>query len=687
MKIITRIIFILSILTTGFFVKSQNVEFTKSIFHDKKGELRKAKKQIKKGDEYFQLGGIDYDNALECYLQANNFNPNNAALNLKIGKTYLCTNEKSKATEFLIKAIKLNETSLNEAHYYLGQAYQFSMKWDDAIKEYNLYKKNINQNGVANPNNNVDKKITECENGKILAKSPVKCFIDNFSSVVNSKYDDYFPVLTSDESTLLFTSRRKENNREKICRVDNKYFEDIFVTKMSNKLWSNAENYDNSSNAKDNSAVAGLSGDGKIMLIYDGSKHGDLYISEFYKDKRWTRPDRLSKEINSKRNHESSAAITPDGNTLYFVSNKKDGIGGSDIYLCTKDEKGRWTKPLNLGSTINTVYDEEFPFITADGKTLYFSSKGHNSMGGFDVFKSVNENGKWSEPKNLGFPVNTPCDDFTYFAFGNKTNFAYYSSNRENGIGGSDIYKITYITDKPVINSQEDNLIASIAQPVSEVMLEKPVEIREKSMIGLKGIVTDAADNKPIKAEIEITDNEQNKVISTIQADNKTGEYLVTIPSGKNFGVTVKADGYMFSSENVNIPLSYEYIEVKKDFALKKIEAGTKVVLNNIFFDFNKSTLRKASIPELDRVLKLLQDMPTLKIEISGHTDNKGNAKYNQKLSENRAKAVVDYLLNKGIDKSRLTSAGYGFTQPVAPNDNEKGRQLNRRTEFKVISK
>ncbi|MDD5570515.1 MAG: OmpA family protein [Bacteroidales bacterium] len=687
MRAVTRIIFIISVLINCFFVKSQNVEFTKSIFHDKKSELRKAKKQIKKGDENFRLGGIYFDKALEYYLQANNFNPSNAALNFKIGRTYICLLEKNKAIEHLVKAVKLNGTSLKDVHYYLGRAYQYAMKWDTAVKEYNLYKKNLNQNETGGQSYDVDKRVKECESGKELSKSPVKCFIDNFSSVVNSKYDDYYPVLSSDESTLFFTSRRKENERTRICDIDNKYYEDVYDTKMSNKLWGNAQNFDNSYNSKDNSAVAGMSGNGMLFLVYDGNKNGNLNICEYYKDKRWTRPDEFGKIINAKRTHSSSAAITIDGKTLFFVSNKKGGIGGSDIYVCTKDEKDRWTEPLNLGSTINTVYDEEFPFITADGKTLYFTSKGHNSMGGYDVFKSVNENGKWSAPKNLGFPINSPFDDFTYFVYGNKINFAYYSSNRENGIGGSDIYKITYITDKPVMNSQEDNLIASITEPVSEVVLERPVEIREKSMIGLKGIVTDAADNKPIKAEIEITDNEQNVILSTIQVDVKTGEYLVTIPSGKNFGVTVKSTGYMFSSENINIPLSYQYIEVRKDFALKKIEAGIKVVLNNIFFDFNKSTLRKASIPELDRVLKLLQDMPTLKIEISGHTDSKGNAKYNQKLSENRARAVVDYLLNKGISETRLTWVGYGFTQPVAPNTTEKGRQLNRRTEFKIISK
>jgi outer membrane protein OmpA-like peptidoglycan-associated protein len=241
--------------------------------------------------------------------------------------------------------------------------------------------------------------------------------------------------------------------------------------------------------------------------------------------------------------------------------------------------------------------------------------------------------------------------------------------------------------EKPLVNNNEDNLLASIAQPVNETVIEKPVQIKENQVTILKGKVMDEISLNPLGAVIEITDNERNEVISSLESNSVTGKYLISLPSGKNYGIAVKAEGYLFHSENLNIPPTTTYREVEKDIKLKKLEVGSTIVLNNIFFDFDKSTLRTESYPELERLLKLLNDYPTLKIEISGHTDNKGSASYNKTLSENRAKAVVDYLTGKDINKSRLTYVGFGFDKPIATNDTDEGRQLNRRTEFKILSK
>jgi outer membrane protein OmpA-like peptidoglycan-associated protein len=230
-------------------------------------------------------------------------------------------------------------------------------------------------------------------------------------------------------------------------------------------------------------------------------------------------------------------------------------------------------------------------------------------------------------------------------------------------------------------------LLASLAAPVSETVIEPTVEILDNQLTLLKGVVSDEITQLPLGAVLEITDNDKNEPVASFESNSKTGKYLITLPSGKNYGLAVKADGYLFHSENFNIPPTTSYREVEKNIKMKKVEVGSVIVLNNIFFDFNKSTLRPDSYPELERLLKLLNDLPTLKIEISGHTDNIGSATYNKKLSQDRAKSVVDYLISKGIKSERLTFVGYGFDKPIATNDTEEGRQMNRRTEFKVTSK
>jgi len=307
-------------------------------------------------------------------------------------------------------------------------------------------------------------------------------------------------------------------------------------------------------------------------------------------------------------------------------------------------------------------------------------------MGGFDVFKTVYENGKWSEPQNLGYPINT-ADDDVFFSITASGLHAFMSSARAGGYGEQDIYLITFLTEKPVVTNSEDNLIAWRTEPVSETVIEQTVSVNNASLTLLKGRILDDDTKKPIEAQIILTDNTKNEELATFTSNSATGKYLVSLPSGKNYGIAVKADGYLFHSENFDIPNAAAYQEIEKDIYLKKVEVGKEIVLKNIFFDFNKATLRPESKAELENLTQLMRENPTLKIEISGHTDNVGSAAYNKTLSEQRAKAVVDYLIKAGIAADRMTSVGYGFDKPIASNATEEGRQLNRRTEFKITSK
>jgi outer membrane protein OmpA-like peptidoglycan-associated protein/tetratricopeptide (TPR) repeat protein len=666
-------------------VSAQNIEFTKSNFPNKKKELKAALKEIKEGDELFIQGRGMYLEAIEYYFKAYEFNPNNAEINYKIGTCYLFTIDKSKAVEFFERALELNPMVAPDAVYLLAQAYHITHEFDKAIDKYEAYKHSLSPKELREKQEEIDKKIQECNYGKELIASPSRAFIDNLGSVINTQYDEYSPIINADETMMIFTSRRNTTTGEGRDPRDKAFFEDVYISYKENGNWQNPINPGSPINTKTHDATVGLSADGQKLFIYRGDNGGDLYECELKGDS-WTKPKRLDKTINTKY-HESSATFSYDGKTIYFVSDKEGGFGGRDIYMSRLDEKDRWGEAQNLGSIINTKYDEEGVFMHPDGKTLYFSSKGHNSMGGYDVFKTVYENGTWSKPENLGYPINTAGDDL-FFSVSASGIHGYYSSAKPGGKGKQDIYIVTFLgPEKPLVNNTEENLLACIAKPTSDNVMQT-VEVVTASLTLLKGKILDQITLDPVEAEIVLMDNELNEELAVFTSNSATGRYMVSLPSGKNYGIAVKAPGYLFHSENFNVPERAQYQEIEKDVYLKKVEVGSKIVLKNIFFDFGKATLRSDSESELDRLAKLLTDVPTLKIEISGHTDNVGSQSFNQKLSENRAKSVVEYLVNKkGISAERLTYVGYGFQQPIATNDTEEGRQQNRRTEFKIISK
>jgi outer membrane protein OmpA-like peptidoglycan-associated protein/tetratricopeptide (TPR) repeat protein len=666
-----------------------NVEFTKDNFKDRKSELKEALEHIKVGDQYYEQGPSQYAWALPQYVEANNFNPNNAMLNYKIGLCYIYSAFKWRAQEYLQKAYKLNPAVSIEIHYYLGRAYHLAENWEGAISEYNIYLQTLNPTKQPDAVKDVKKKIQECKDGAELVKNPVHVFIDNIGGAINSRFPDYGPVISADESVMFFTSRRDNSTGGKMVPGTPDYFEDIYVSTNVNGKWSTAMNAGDPINTEGHDATVALNADGTKLFIYLDNK-GDGNIWECnQKGNTWSKPDKMSSNINTKY-HESSASVTADGRTLYFVSAKEeDSFGGHDIYMSKLDDKGKWGKPVNLGGVINTEYNEESVFIHPDGKTLYFSSQGHKTMGGYDIFKSVfNEKTKtWSTPENIGYPVNSPDDDID-FVLSASGKHGYYSSFKKDGQGEKDIYMITFISEKSPIMSTEDNLLASLSAPVKETVVLQKVDVNAPQLTLLKGVITDQLNKKPLEATIELVDNSKNEVIATFKSNGITGRYLVSLPSGKNYGIAVKCEGYLFHSENFDIPVSNGYQEVIKDIELKNVKVGSKIILKNIFFDFDKATLRQPeSTNELDNLIKLLTDVPTMKIEISGHTDSKGSDSYNLTLSQNRAQAVVDYLVNHGIAKDRLKATGYGETKPIDSNDTDEGRQNNRRTEFEILSK
>jgi len=665
----------------------QNVSFEKKNFKDNIDGFKKAADSLAAGEKYYAMGPIRYYQAIPYYLSAEKFNPNNDQLNYKLGVCMLSVNSafKTDALPFLQKAFSINPAIAPDIHFLLGRAYHLNMDWENAKKEYSTYLQTLNQKKDGDLIASTKKKIEECNNGEELVKTPVRCFIDNLGPNINTKYKEYGAIVSADESEMVFTSRRPLTAKDKVNADDGQYMENIFISLFKNGAWSPAANIGQPINTDDMNATSGISPDGQTLYIYRPENDGDIYETHL-KGAAWTKPEHLSKEINSPY-HESSVSLGPDGKTLYFVSDRPGGFGDRDIYKTVQDAKGRWGAPENLGAVINTQYGEEGVDIQADGKTLYFSSQGHNSMGGYDIFKSVFENGHWSVPENLGYPINTPDDD-VFFTISGSGKHAYFSSVRKDGLGDRDIYMATFLgPEKPVVESNEDDLLAGNKNEVADVMMTAPVAVNTPKITLLKGVITDSMTHKPIEASIELVDNKKNIVIASFLSNSSTGKYLVSLPAGINYGIAVKAEGYLFYSANFDLPDSSKFTSVEKNVALQPIDIGSRIVLRNIFFDFNKATLRDESTAELDRLINLLTTYSKLKIEISGYTDNKGSADYNQKLSESRAKSVVDYLVAHGIPSARLTFKGYGKDDPIATNDTEDGRQQNRRTEFKITGK
>lgn len=646
--------------------------------------------ELKQGNLELKKKNPSYQKALEYYLIAYSSNANSAELNYKIGLCYLNTNEKNKAIPYLEKSVKASPVVSFDAEYLLAKAYHYNYEFDKAIQQYSKIREKVNkiddekelailmyaltENGKSWPIMNepthstvkklLSKRISECENGKTFYQKPVNAKIVNLGTVLNSEFPEYSPILKADETELYFTSRRPGTTGGKKDRVDAQFFEDVFISKNVNGKWTQPEALPAPVNTRKHNSALGISADGQTMFLYDMSNGGDILVS-FLRGDKWMNPVKLPASINTP-DAERSVCISADKRKLFF---ERDGENRDrNIYMSELNKQGAWKTAVKLPKQINTEYNEDGIFFHPDGKTLYFSSQGHNSMGGYDIFKSeLQADGSWTEPVNLGYPINTPDDDI-FFILSSDGMRGYYSSIRNDGRGQTDIYMVE-------MPESTDN-----TKPRSAVTL-------------LTGTVKDATTKEPVEALIQITDNSTGEVIADLNSNGKSGNYLITLPSGKNYGIAIEKEEYLFHSENFDIPESQDYRKLEKHIELKKAEVGAKVVLRNIFFDFNQSDLKPESTKELDRVADEMKKFNSIKVEISGHTDNVGEDDYNQKLSQSRAEAVKAYLVSKGVSSERLKTAGYGATKPVADNinadgsDNPEGRQLNRRTEFEVIGK
>lgn len=610
------------------------------------------------------------DDALDLMTIAANLDTTNVQANYQTGNMHLLTTGKALGTKYFLRVYRQQPDFRFDVEYWIGKSYQYGLEFDKAIDFYNQYKKKLESNpGYSGKDkmdlNEVDRRIYECTNGKEFVAEPKNYSIVNLGREINSEFDDYAPVLTEDESELVFTSRRKDGNLNENVADDNKPFEDIFMSMKENGKWSRAKNISEKVNTPYNDSNLALSADGKTLFIYKDENGGDIYVSQLQADGTWTLPEPLPGEVNSSF-RETSISVTKDGKTLYFASDRPGGLGGSDIYVSEKGGNGDWGRIKNLGPKINSEWDEDSPFIDYDNVTLYFSSAGRKGMGGFDIFKSSLTNAKkneWSEAENLGYPMNTPEDDIFYV--GSKDGErAYYSSIRDDGMGYSDIYLITTPKGTP------------------------PAE--EKKLLPMQYTVTvvDTDTKELIEAKVKLQRVSDN-VVQGFRTEEE-GKYVfgITSADADEYNLSVEREGYVFQNFTVHLKGASEF-ERSSELAvsLKKLAVGVSSVLRNIYFDYGKATFKEGSYDELNKLEKMMKQNERLQVEISGHTDNVSSAEFNKKLSSKRANAVKDFLVSKGIDTRRVTAVGYGEEKPLASNDDEvDGRELNRRVEFKVLN-
>ena len=469
----------------------------------------------------------------------------------------------------------------------------------------------------------------------------------NLGDSINSADLEYYPSLTIDGKKMIFTRRLKED-------------EDFYESNLKDGKWSKAVPIGGKINTNFNEGAQNISQDGQWLIFTgcnypEGQGRCDLYIAYKTKNGNWTEPENLGPIVNTDF-WESSPSLSPDKKDLYFSSDRPGGYGGRDIWVTHRSAAGKWGRPENLGPEVNTNGDEASPFIHADNQTLYFNSNGHMGYGATDLFLTRKiDDSTWSEPENLGYPINTIDDEGSLIvASDGKT--SYYASDGNDSRGGLDLY---------TFQLRED--------------------IRAARTLWVKGKVYDKKTNAGLPSSVELTDVNSRKVISKIQTD-EDGNYLTTLPEGKDYAFNVNRKAYLFYSDNFSLmkdtPDSFFVVNIP----LQPIEPGAAIVLKNIFFDVNKAELKPASLSELDKVVLLLKENTKLTIQISGHTDNVGKDADNLALSLNRAKSVTAYISSKGVDIKRLISKGFGSTKPISKNDTEEGKSMNRRTELNIVS-
>lgn len=589
-----------------------------------------------------------FSDAEQLLLNSLEIQPDFMLAHERLGYLYYNIRKYSQSKYHFVQMLKVDPNKSKEAYYYLSRSSFYIHEFDTAQHYLNYYRKI----GAINEKRESELKLLEAsiKFAREAVKSPVAFTPKPAGPGINTTDNEYFPALTADGQYLFFTRQIKDPGTKRLQ-------EDILVSERENGAWSNAISVSSNVNTPDaNQGAHSISPDGRSLyftICESGGGYGscDIYVSKRVGN-TWGKPTNLGPKINTKYK-ETQPCISGDGRSLYFVSSRPGGQGMLDIWVSNMQNDGTWGEPENLGPTVNTPSIDERPYIHPDGETLYFSSDGRPGFGDADIYYTRKNSNGWSTPENLGYPINS----------------YYYEGGIFVSLSGDTAY---FATDRFTTDNNLD-----------VYGFEMPIAARPKKVTYITGMVKDKSTNKPMMPLVEFINLNTSETTNLIVPDAKTGEFLLTLPAGSNYGLSINHPGYLFYSYNFPVDKQHNY--QKLDIQLEPISSKIAVVLKNVFYETGDFKLKNESKSELDRLVKFLQVNPTVKLEIAGHTDNVGAETSNLELSQKRANEVVNYLIEAGIDKTRLKAKGYGATQTIADNSTEEGRAQNRRTEVSII--
>jgi flagellar motor protein MotB len=606
------------------------------------------------GTREFEL--LNHMEAIRLFRQAISADKDFFEAYLLTGDVYFELKEYRRAVEYFEAAVSINADLFPMVFFNMGNAWMALGEYEKAEK---AYLRLSGHQGVSERYRLIGlQKVQSCRFAIEAIKNPVPFDPVDLGPAINSGDDEYWPTITADEQVLIFTRQVKLNPEGR--RRPGNLREDFYISYSNDGRWTDAVNIGPPLNSELNEGAPSLTADGRLIFFTacnrsDGLGSCDIYSAE-RNGNRWGDPVNLGAPVNTGA-WEAQPSVSPDGRTLYFSSNRRGGKGRMDLWYTRKDKDGNWGVPVNLGEVINTEGNEMSPFMHVDNRTLYFSSDGHPGMGGYDLFVTRrDEQGNWSDPENLGYPLNTHYDEIGLIvnARGDK---GYFASDRMSG-EVRDIYSF-------------------ILHP----------DVRPNIVSYMKGTVYDADSRRRLRASFELIDLASGETVIRSFSDPGTGEFLVPITTGRDYALNVSSSGYLFHSEHFSFSVfAHQTDPYLKDVPLSRIREGEKTIMRNIFFGFDSYELKPESLAELKKLTEFLNGNPGISIRINGHTDNTGDPGYNLELSEKRAESVFNYLIKAGIDYSRLTYAGFGETRPVTANDTEEGKAENRRTEFEIVN-
>ncbi|PWE00160.1 OmpA family protein [Marinilabilia rubra] len=629
---------------------------------------KRAIKFYQEGRSHYAAGNLD--EAKELLFKALDKEARFMEPMLLLGDLYHSQQQWIKELDILQKALKVDSTFYLPTYYNIGIAAYNAEKYDLSIEHFKRYKElSKNEEG----RKRAEAMINRVAFVKEAKANPYEIDLKSAGEGVNSEFDEYWPSITADEQTMVITVLMPRDMQlyrqkgEELPKSSVFYQEDFYVSQAdSNGQWQERHVLLGHLNTRSNEGAQTLSADGNWMFYTgcgrsDSKGSCDIYFSR-KTNQGWSAPVNIGAPVNSPF-WESQPHFAADGQTLYFISNRGKGAGGKDIWQATiqgikEDGTPYFGNLKNLGDTINTRGDENSPFLHHDGQTLYFSSNGHQGMGGMDLFMSrKDDQGTWTSPENMGYPINTSKDEIGLIVTA-RGDEAYFSSDgRVADTGAKDIYSFSL-----------------------------PEELRPNPVLYVKGKVYDVETGEVLPADFQLKSLQTGETIIKSYGNSFSGQFLVSLPVGGEYAFKADHPGYLFYSGNFNLkgdhPVDKPYY---LDIGLKPIKEGATVRLENVFFETDSYELKPESKVELDEVVDFLANNPDVRIMLEGHTDNVGTEEYNLTLSENRARAVYNYLVKEGIDETRLEYKGYGFSQPIESNDTAEGRAKNRRTEMRIL--